>query len=275
VSPPARLTEAERAIAFSNPPPRVPRKAVIGIVAACLVLGFGGLVVDHFFGGASKVGLTATPGATSSSLAGPPGTTPDPGLASSIAAMMDLRAGSGRQAPAFSLLERPHRIVSLSALRGKVVVLWFFDSSCDDICSVAEREIARSIADLADDHVAGRVAVLAVNTDALDTSLASTARVERDMRSAGSAFALLTASLPVLDRVWKAYGVTVEAQAASGIVSHTDLVDFVDPRGALVAQATPFANETGQRRYSLPAATIRRFAFGVASEADHLVSQGG
>ncbi len=55
------------------------------------------------------------------------------------------------------------------------------------------------------------------------------------------------------------------------LVTHNDVMYFIDPRGRLVLQATPFANEDASGTYSLDPATIHTFALGVAASAAGLL----
>jgi hypothetical protein len=84
----------------------------------------------------------------------------------------------------------------------------------------------------------------------------------------------LTGSLARLDSVWKAYGVTIEVQKSTGVVSHNDLLYFIDAEGRLRLRATPFADESSTGAYSLPMATETRFASGIASSVRSLLETG-
>lgn len=245
----------------------MPRNVILAVVAACLLLGLGGVVAEHFVGAASLPG--PSPG-VATSLPPPPATTPDPGLSNSVSAMMDLRQASGA-APALLLASTSGRTVSLASLKGKVVVLWFYDAACDDICPVVERELRQSIADLG--AGARQATFLAVNTDPFATAVTAAAPALARLHGLGwPRFAFLTGPLRVLNRVWSAYGITVDAQMTSHLVSHTELVAFVNERGDLAALATPSANQVGRRRYELAGSAVRGFATGVAAEVRHLES---
>jgi cytochrome oxidase Cu insertion factor (SCO1/SenC/PrrC family) len=246
---------------------------VLGIVASCLVLGFGGLLVDHLLGTGTKAGTVPTP-PTSGTLGGPPATTPDPHLASKIGALMELRTASGRPAPGWRLVDAASgRVVTPAAWRGKVVVLWFFDSRCDDICPVVEREMLAASAALPV-SARGRVEFVAVNTDPFATARAAAGPALRRVGGLGGRFVFVTGTLPRLDAVWKAYGITVEAQPKTGLVSHTELCDFIDRAGRLVASATPSADQAPNGSYFLASSTIAEFGRGVASEAALLATTG-
>ncbi len=54
-------------------------------------------------------------------------------------------------APGLPLVDKRDRRTSLAGLRGRVVVLTFFNSACNDICPVMETELSRAYADLGAD----------------------------------------------------------------------------------------------------------------------------
>jgi len=263
-----RLSEAERAAAFAKPPPAVPRTTVFWILVACVALGLGGLVVDHFFGGASKVGLTSLP--PSSRPAALPSQTTLPSIHSSLSSMMDLQPLSAA-APPVALATPAGRAVTLAEFRGKVVVLSFFDSRCDDICPVLAAELRRAMSEVASAGKAGKVEVLTVNTDPLATSPADAGPAERAMAGVGR-WLFLTGALRRLDAVWSAYGVAVDAQPSTGLVSHSEALYFLGPTGRLAGRATPFADELNGS-YHLSAPILYRFGTGIATEVLRLLGR--
>ncbi|HET9091734.1 MAG TPA: SCO family protein [Acidimicrobiales bacterium] len=265
----AVLSEAERAAAFAEPPPKVPRRTVGLVVLACLVLGFGGIVVDHFFAGPSAT-PPIPPASATSVPQFPRPTAPDsPSLGAPLSKMMELTPLRPQKAPPLRLVSASGRAVSLSSFRGKVVVLSFFDASCDDICPVIEREVKSALSDLGRSGARGRVEFLTVNTDPLAVSPADARPAEAAM-AAVPQWQFLTGSVPRLNSVWRTYGVSIEAQASSGTVSHSEALYFIDPSGVVRARATPFANQVAKGTFELSAALVRRFGEGIASEVTRL-----
>ncbi len=242
-------------------------------VVACLALGLGGLVLDHFFGGPVGKSAPLPTGTDPPSLntSAPSSGSVPPGLSASVGAMMLLKGAGPGKASEFSLTSLSDRPLSLSSFRGKVVVLSFFDSRCDDICPVLERELTDAMAALSKKGEADQVEFVTVNTDPLATSLSSTAPAERPMVGTKD-WQYLTGSLQALDSVWKSYGITVEAQASTDTVSHTDAMYFIDKTGSLRAEATPFADQIRKGKFTLPVSTIEKFASGIASESEYLLT---
>lgn len=268
-----QIEEIDRAAALADPAPRVPRKVLYWAIAALVVLGGGGALLERLF---TSVGLneysvaasSATSGTSASSAAA---TTPaPPSIASSLPNFMGISRLSGAPAPPFTLTDQNGAAVSLASLHGKVVVLTFFDAACNDICPVLGREIVR--AEIALGPEAPRVAFVAVNTDPRATGIAATAATSSALGLARYAnWYFLTGSLSKLDPAWTHYGVTVEVSTATHRVAHTDLLYFLDTAGRERLGATPFANQSRSGPTTLSNADIRRFGDGLASYARQLL----
>ena len=65
-----------------------------------------------------------------------------------LATLMGLSPVKGHEAPRFSLTDQNGRPVSLSEMRGKVVVLEFMDPHCTDICPIVSKEFVDASHDL-------------------------------------------------------------------------------------------------------------------------------
>jgi cytochrome oxidase Cu insertion factor (SCO1/SenC/PrrC family) len=257
----------DRAAKFAENPPAIPRKAIVVAVAAFVVLGLGGVLADHFFGGPVQDASADTAGTNPPSLTTgtpKPTTTAASQLPSSLPALLGLTKLGASPASAFTLETPSGTAVTLASFRQKVVVLAFYDSRCDDICPVLSSELHQALADLGSD--ANQVVMLTVNTDPLATNPAAAAPAEAAGGLGSSEqWHFLTGTLTKLDAVWKAYGVSVEAQKQTDLVAHNNVLYFVDPDGRLRFRATPFANESPSGKFSLPASTQSRFASGIAS----------
>jgi cytochrome oxidase Cu insertion factor (SCO1/SenC/PrrC family) len=267
--------EVDRKAAFAAGPSKMPRNIAVIFVVALAAIGLGGVALDHFFPG--PVGTS-----TATTVAGifpPPFQTPasagqaaatDPQLPASSSALMGLQHLSALVAPGFSLADQEGRLVSPASFRGKVVVLTFFDAACDDICPVLETELSEAYLELGAD--ASRVALLTVNTDPLALTAASAEPAEAAAHGFSlKAWYFLTGSLPKLNAVWSDYGVAIDVQRDTHIVSHNDILYFIDPSGRLRARATPFANESASGVFGLPRATEAAWAAGIAAQARSLL----
>ena len=282
-------TPVDRAKKFAEGAPPIPRKAIVVAVVAFVVLGLGGVVFDHFFGGdvsspTAQTAATDPPGlettlprTTTTTRPAQTTKTTQPvvaGVPAQLVSLMGLSEPSASGAPGFTLNTKVGSTVSLSSLSGKVVIVSFFDSLCNDICPVLATELQQAESDLGAE--ASRVVMLTVNTDPEATSLdsATAAETKTPLRSVPE-WHFLTGSLKQLDAVWKAYGVSIEVQTSTRMVSHNDVLDFIDPSGALRYRATPFGNESSNGSFSLPSGTEKIFAMGVADTARSLLGNDG
>jgi len=269
----SRTTGRDRVGALAAPPPPIPRRFVRWAIAAVVVLGGGGELIEHILDshGIPSFSVSATSPTVASASSGG-GARPTAHHVSMTVFMGASRLG-GALAPDFQLIDQRGQALDLAGLRGRVVVLAFVDAACDDICPVLLPELRRANADLGAD--ASRVAFVAINTDPLVTSVASVrATTSHEGLSSTGNWYFVTAGLGVLDPVWTSYGITVEVGRASHKVAHTDVLYFLDASGRERERATPFANETRTGVESLPAATAGQFAADVAAYARQLLLSG-
>jgi cytochrome oxidase Cu insertion factor (SCO1/SenC/PrrC family) len=259
---------------FAQGAPPVPRKAIVIAVVAFVVLGLGGALLDHFFGGPVNTSAAVTTGTDPPSLVTTPtdtsGSRTTGQLPASLPELLGLATMTGTAAPPFSLTAQDGETVSIDRLRGKVVILSFFDSKCDDICPVLAIELHEALDDLRKD--ASRVVVLTVNTDPVATSRRSANPAERAAGiGTASQWYFLSGTLQQLNAVWKAYAMSIEVDPTTDQVSHNNVLYFIDETGKLRLRATPFANESRDGTYTLASGTEQRFASGIASSARSLL----
>jgi cytochrome oxidase Cu insertion factor (SCO1/SenC/PrrC family) len=156
-----------------------------------------------------------------------------PGAAASAqhagAANPNLDPGSslgGVVAPDFSLTNQFGQRISLSAFRGKVVILAFTDSECTTVCPLTTQSMlaAKDLLGKAGD----KVQLLGIDANPAATS---TADVMAYSRSHGlvNQWDFLTGTLPELKSVWKHYDIYV--QIIKDQVDHTPALFIIDTRG--------------------------------------------
>jgi cytochrome oxidase Cu insertion factor (SCO1/SenC/PrrC family) len=268
----------------------VPRRFILLVIAAFAVLGIGGIVAEKLIGNAGVGALISTPVTTLAGTGGSAdtggstglGTTtggapstptlPDaPAVGAAPSAVIGLTRLTGRRAPAFSLQSQTGASWSLADAKGKVVVLTFFNAECDDICPVLSQELLQA------DQLLGprrraRVDFVVVNSDPLETSLTPTPPALTETGLTGAAnVTFLDGSLTALSAVWKSYGVTVTLDNTTRVITHNDVLDFIDPAGDLELSASPFANEDTLGVYSLQPSVVHAFAEGVAGATTGLL----
>ncbi len=142
-----------------------------------------------------------------------------------------------KPAPGFTLTDQQGRRLGLAQLRGRPVVLEFFDPACTDICPIVSQEYVQAARMLG--PRAARTEFLAVNVNQFHERIADVAGFSRAHGLDGiPTFHFLTGSTPALRAVWKAYGVAVEP-SPSGDVVHSSLLYFIAPDGQIRYMAWP------------------------------------
>ncbi|MHB1208282.1 MAG: SCO family protein [Acidimicrobiales bacterium] len=273
-----RLSEADRAAAFTKHQPvdraaafragraPVPTKFIVWMAVVFVVLGLGGTLLEHYFGG---IGVTTTP-TTVFKLPATPKAPTGPEISATLPALMGLKYISHATAPKFTLIDQNGRNWSLRSAKGNVVVLTFENSTCNDICPVLGQEIKQAQQRLGADS--SKVIFAIVNSD--PKNLAVNARPPAlaipDLAGLHHIY-FLTSKLTRLNSVWSSYGVSVRVGSGANQVAHNDVMYFIGTKGQLTALATPFANENTKGVFSLSPSDIARFAQGIANTASSLV----
>jgi len=131
-------------------------------------------------------------------------------------------------APEFTLTDQFGKRVSLSAFRGKVVVLSFNDPECTTICPLTTTALLHAKMLLG--PAASRVQLLGVGANPEATQVKWVRDYSRAHRMMHR-WRFLTGSLPELKRVWHDYG--IEAAVVNGAIDHTPATYVIDTRGRL------------------------------------------
>jgi cytochrome oxidase Cu insertion factor (SCO1/SenC/PrrC family) len=278
---PDELSDEQRAAIFAaaNAPrdhrgnvraPRapIPKKFVLWAVVAIVFLGVGGQIAGHFFQSYGKAPKATT--TTSPTLAVTP-TTLIPGTSlTSLETFIGVKFIASAKAHSFTLKTQSNKKWTLSHQKGKVVVLAFYDSICNDICPVLGTELREAAHELAASNKTVEFAI--VNTDPQQHSVQMTTQaLSVPGLSSTPSVVFLTGNVATLDTVWRAYGIRIIVGAKRGQVSHNNALYFIGPKGDLVAYANPFASESTSGVYSLSASVMHRYAQGIAATASSLV----
>lgn len=257
---------SDRFRAGSNRRVTIPRKFILWAVAAVLFLGLGGEVGQHFFETYGK----ATPTTTTSLLKGTPTTDPNLPTLISLQVFIGLKDIGDEIAPPFTLRTQNGHKWRLTKHKGQVVVLAFYDSTCNDICPVVGNELRLASHELG--AYGTKVNLVIVNTDPDATTISSASPALRvPGLSDDPSVTLLSGSVDTLNRVWTAYGVRVAVGAKKSEVSHNNALYFIGTNGNIVAYAVPFGNEDKTGLYSLNQSSLRTYARAIAETADSLV----
>ncbi len=135
----------------------------------------------------------------------------------------------------FRLTDQHGRPVTLSGLRGKVVLLTFLDPVCVSDCPLIAQEFrqAGQMLGLHNPHVA----LVAVNVNPLYHQEAYIQAFDRQENMAGVPDWLYLTSDPAsLRAVYKEYGVPSETLPAGAMLGHNDIAFVIDTRGEVTEQ---------------------------------------
>jgi cytochrome oxidase Cu insertion factor (SCO1/SenC/PrrC family) len=263
----------DRAAALAEGAPGIPVKFVYWVLGVVLVVSLGGLLGEHLF---SSAGLnpvaTTTPPPVATTIPSVTVPTPDRSLGSSLASFMGVSTLTARPAPSFILTDQNSQQIPVPAQPARVVVLTFFDSSCTDICPVVAAEMEQADADLG--AQAADVEFVTVNTDPSALAQSAEAPVLSTTRlTTLPNWHMVTGPLTTLNKVWKAYGVSITVDKKTHLEAHNDVIAFIDTQGDLRYRATPFADESTDGVFSLPDASVERWGQGIATYAERLIGQ--
>jgi len=129
--------------------------------------------------------------------------------------------GKPLPAPDFALRDHDGRLVRLSKLRGRFVVVSFLYTHCPDVCPVIADNLNRALAR------SRGLTVLAVSVDPKGDTPASVHRFVRAHRL-GAGFRYLTGTRAQLQPIWNAYHLAVMPGTT---VAHSAFEVLVDRRG--------------------------------------------
>lgn len=262
----SNLSESERAAALRAGRAPVPTKFIVRASLGLLVAVAFGTLMEHFFGNTGQpsriqAATTTTPHATVGN-----GTNSKP----SVDAILGLRAIDSAAAPPIALTDQHARPWRLSAQRGHVVVLTFFDQRCHDVCPVLGREL-REANTMLDNNKKVTFAIVNTNPQSLSSTAHPAALETPGLGQSANVF-FLNGPLNNLDHVWSKYGVQIQV-GAHGTIAHNNVLYFITPQGRLSSLALPFANESHAGVFSLSASVIHQFAAGIAKIATSLEHQ--
>jgi len=167
---------------------------------------------------------------------------------SAIASAGSHTPGTPGTAPDFQLTSQTGQPVSLTALRGKTVVLTFLDPKCKDICPIISQEIVRADG-LLKAHAAD-VAFVAVNVNQFHESQTDVAAFSNEQGlNKLSNWYFATGSTAQLQAVWKAYGITVQPNPTGDVV-HSSFVYFINAKGQEAYISSPTDNKTSIQQWA-------------------------
>lgn len=161
------------------------------------------------------------------------------GVTEPTAALLSLSVlpGGGRPAPDFQLSDQAGKPVSLSQYRGRSVVLSFNDDRCTDVCTLLAEDVIRADQNMST-AARSHVVFLSVNVNPYFAQVPDVRKWSNDNELGNvTNWVFGTGPVPTLQSVWKAYGVYVGLDPTTRSVTHSTLIEFIDPSGRIRATA--------------------------------------
>jgi cytochrome oxidase Cu insertion factor (SCO1/SenC/PrrC family) len=192
-------------------------------------------------------------------------------VSTSLANLMVLSPVPGNRAPGFTLTDQNGHALSLSSMRGKVVVLQFMDPHCTDICPIVSAEFVKAYHDLG--PLASKVVFAAVNVNAYHARVQDMAKyTQAQQLNTIPSWHFFTGPVGALKSVWRGYNIQVYAPNPNADVEHTSAVYFIDPQGRERYLASPEVDHTKSGASYLPASQQIAWGHGIALVARQLAS---
>lgn len=136
-------------------------------------------------------------------------------------------ASGTHKAPSFRLRDQSGSWISLKRLRGRPVLLTFFDSRCVEQCPVTGKQLARVLRRLAPRE---RPTIVIVSVNPRGDTSASIRHATRAWDLEGPwRLHWVGGKRPALARVWRSYGITV--QPTTNDVTHGLALYLIDRQG--------------------------------------------
>jgi len=189
-----------------------------------------------------------------------------------LANLMGLAPIPPKPAPDFTLTDQNGHALSLSAFRGRAVVMEFMDTHCTDICPLVSQEFVDAYHDLGAD--ASQVVFVAVNVNGYHAAVADAAQFSNEHQlNTIPNWHFLTGPVSDLHPVWDDYGVVVQAPSPSADIIHSSFAFFIGPDGTERYLGNPTDDHTSSGAAYLPAGTLTSWGQGIALVSQSLIGQ--
>ena len=135
------------------------------------------------------------------------------------------------EAPDFRLTDQNGSAINLSDFRGKVVVLTFMDSKCQDTCPLTAAQLRQAYRQF-DRNEADQVAFIGINVNSEANTIADVYENTKTWRLEEiPSWHFLTGSRQDLETIWRDYGIAVVPNPDGNEIMHTPGVFIIDPSG--------------------------------------------
>jgi cytochrome oxidase Cu insertion factor (SCO1/SenC/PrrC family) len=245
-----------------GPPRRSSLPRLLVLVSVLTVLLVAAVAIPAYMASRNHTALAAQQARVS----GIPAT-----VSTSLANLMVLSPVPGDRAPGFTLTDQNGHALSLSSMRGKVVVLQFMDPHCTDICPIVSAEFVKAYHDLG--PLASKVVFAAVNVNAYHARVQDMAKyTQAQQLNTIPSWHFFTGPVGALKSVWRGYNIQVYAPNPNADVEHTSAVYFIDPQGRERYLASPEVDHTKSGASYLPASQQIAWGHGIALVTRQLAS---
>jgi protein SCO1 len=143
---------------------------------------------------------------------------------------------AGLRLPSFTLRAYSGETVRSADLSGKVVLITFLDSQCDEACPIIAGQIARTVDGLGAEERAA-LEPLAISTDPGEDTAASVRQFLARQRAVGR-LRYLTRPMPEIRTAWSSFKILSSQESGSDTL-HSAPVRIYDPHGFWVSTLHP------------------------------------
>ena len=154
------------------------------------------------------------------------------GAASAHGSSQNIRVPAAGPAPEFALSDQDGSPLALTSLRGKVVVVTFIYTSCNQDCPLVTERMASLRAPLGADFDS-RVHFVSISVDPQFDTPAVLREYAKAHGVNAPGWSFLTGSPPVVEEVERAYGARGKPHGRSGRVEHLFVTSLIDRQGNL------------------------------------------
>ena len=135
------------------------------------------------------------------------------------------------EAPDFRLTDQNGSAINLSDFRGKVVVLTFMDSKCQDTCPLTAAQLRQAYRQF-DRNEANQVAFIGINVNNEANTITDVYEITKTWRLEEiPGWHFLTGSRQDLEVIWRDYAIAVAPNPDGTEIMHTPGVFLIDPSG--------------------------------------------
>ena len=156
------------------------------------------------------------------------------------------------EAADFRLTDQYGSVINLSDFRGKVVVLTFMDSKCNDTCPLTAAQLKQAYQQL-DQIEASQVTFIGVNVNLEANTVADVYEITKTWRLEEiPSWHFLTGSRQDLEAIWQDYGIAAIPNPDGNEIMHTPGVFLIDPSGQKRWYISTVISGVGNTELTLP-----------------------